>query len=54
LLDDWSAAGRWWLGEPERHYYLAELGNGWVIEVYHEQLGGEAKEDRWVLAALHD
>ncbi|MDQ3459834.1 MAG: hypothetical protein M3498_11120 [Deinococcota bacterium] len=47
LLDDWSAAGRWWLGEPERLYFLVELENGWVAEVYRE-------EDRWVLAALHD
>ncbi len=47
LLDNWSAAGRWWLGEPERLYFLVELENGWVAEVYRE-------EDRWVLAALHD
>lgn len=51
LLDDWSHAGRWWLNEPERHYYLIELENGWVAEVYKEKNG---EEERWVLAALQD
>lgn len=47
VLRRWSHAGRWWLGEAERHYYLVELANGWTVELYQQ-------EGAWVLFAIQD
>lgn len=47
VLKEWAHAGRWWLDEEERHYYLLELQNGWVVEAFREG-------KRWVLSAIQD
>lgn len=47
--DAWQAGGRWWLGEPDRAYWLLECGRA-RLEVYVE-LGGER---RWVLSRVED
>lgn len=34
ILDFWRYGGRWWVGEPPRNYFLLELSDGNIVEVY--------------------
>lgn len=46
-LDFWRYSGRWWLGEPPRDYFLLELSDGHVIEIYRAA-------ERWTLSRVAD
>lgn len=47
VLDRYRYGGRWWRGEGERSYYLVELEEGLVAEVYRTG-------DTWVLSRTAD
>lgn len=47
VLDFWFYSGRWWLSEPSRDYFLLELSDGRVVEVY--QAAGQ-----WTLSRVAD
>lgn len=47
VLDRYQYGGRWWRGEGERHYYLVELEEGLVAELYRTG-------DAWVLSRTAD
>ena len=46
-LDFWRYNGRWWLDEPPRDYFLLELSDGRVVEVY--RVAGQ-----WALSRVAD
>ncbi len=47
VLDRWRYGGRWWRGEAPRDYWLLELEDGSVKEVYRS-------EGRWMLSRIVD
>lgn len=47
VIDEWRMAGRWWVSEMRRDYYLVELDGGRLIELYRE---GE----RWCVTGIAD
>lgn len=36
VIDEWRVAGRWWVSEIRRDYYLLELEGGRLVELYRE------------------
>lgn len=46
VLDEWRAAGRWWLNEPGRDY--------WLLDAYHLTAEIYRQDDTWVLARIGD
>lgn len=61
VLDEWDYGGRWWLGEPCRHYLLLEGGGGRVVEIYREgtpsstvELTENEEGGRWWLSRISD
>lgn len=47
VLDFWFYGGRWWLNEPPRDYYLLELSDNRVVEVYRAA-------GQWTLSRVAD
>ncbi|MDD2628922.1 MAG: hypothetical protein PHV61_01930 [Limnochordia bacterium] len=41
--------GRWWKEEPERVFYLVELADGTLCEIYRE-----LPNNQWFLYRLYD
>lgn len=49
IQDYWRDAGRWWAGEPEKHFYRVLAGNGGVYEIFRQPADG-----RWFLYRVYD
>ncbi|MFC3861982.1 DUF6504 family protein [Deinococcus antarcticus] len=49
VLDTWRWAGRWWLHDPPRDYWLLEAGI--TAEIYRTRTAGQLN---WVLARIAD
>jgi hypothetical protein len=47
VLDFWCYGGRWWLAEPPRDYFLLELSDSRVVEIYRAA-------ERWTLSRVAD
>ncbi|MGI6164535.1 MAG: DUF6504 family protein [Limnochordia bacterium] len=49
IQEAWVYRGRWWKEEPERVFYLVELADGTLCEIYRE-----LPNNQWFLYRLYD
>jgi hypothetical protein len=49
IRDYWRDTGRWWAGEPEKHFYRVLAGDGGVYEIFYQPADGS-----WFLYRIYD
>lgn len=46
---EWTVAGRWWLGEGQRHFFRLVTQEGLTLDVCQDEMTGQ-----WTLTAILD
>ena len=49
LADRWQVDTEWWQGRIAREYFKLTTDTGWLLVIYHDQVGGD-----WYLQRAYD